>query len=209
MPPSPEKAEIQAPATGVESGVGLEVRVKSPTWEVGVGAVLQDFTPGEVILLLDDPIEAKTQVAVQVNTCSFHGDILYCKPSGTRWEAHVSFDDVDSSGLRRTPRFPVHIPARLFARGSAGPLDAMILDISGDGLGVEIGRAVPAQANVAVQSEDAVALGHVRHCREIGPGVFRAGILMQHIMRRDGELVRAAAESGWMSRLGLGRKKAR
>jgi hypothetical protein len=209
MPPSPENAKLQPRPTDGDSGVGLEVRVKSPTWEVGVGAILQDFTPGEVILLLDDPITAKTHVAVQVDTCSFHGDILYCKPSGSRWEAHVSFDDVDASGLRRSPRFPVRIPARLFASGSSGPTDAMILDISGDGLGVEIGRAVPAQANVAVQSEDAVALGHVRHCREVGPRVFRAGILLQHIMKRDGELVRAAAESGWMSRLGLGRKKTR
>jgi hypothetical protein len=198
MPPSPEEAQIQGPAKSGDLGVGLEVRVKSPTWEVGVGAILQDFTPGEVILLLDDPITAKTHVAVQVNTCSFHGDILFCKPSGTRWEAHVSFDDVDSSGLRRSPRFPVRIPARLFPTGTSGPIDAMILDISGEGLGVEMGSAVPSKVNVAV-----------RHCREIGPGVFRAGIQMQHIMKRDGELVRAQAESGWMSRLGLGRKKGR
>jgi PilZ domain len=209
MPPTPENAEIQQRGSGNERGVGLEVWVKSPTWEVAVGAVLQDFTPGEVILLLDDPIESKTHVSVRANTCSFHGDILYCKPSGIRWEAHVSFDDVDSSGLRRSPRFPVRIPARVFANGSGGPIEAMILDISGEGLGVEMGHGVQAQASVAVQSEDAVALGHVRHCREIGPGVFRAGILMQHIMKRDSELARAAADSGWMSRLGLGRKKGR
>lgn len=207
VPPSPEKAQIDVSASAGEPSVGLEVWVKSPTWEVGVGAVLQDFTPGEVILLMDGAIAAKTLVAVQVNTCSFQGEILYCKPRGGRWEAHVSFDDADSSGLRRSPRFPVRIPARLFARGSGGPVEAMILDISGEGLGVEMGCAVPVQANVAVQSEEAVALGEVRHCRQVGPGVFRAGILMQHIMKRDGELVRAAAESGWMSRLGLGRKK--
>lgn len=209
MPPSWEKAQLQHRAKSGVPGIGLEVRVKSPTWEVGVGAVLQDFTPGEVILLLDDPIQARTQVAVQVNTCSFHGEILYCKPRGSRWEAHVSFDDVDSFGLRRSPRFPVRIPARLFASGSSGSTEAMILDISGEGLGLEMGRAVPAETNVAVQSEEAVALGQVRYCREVRPGVFRAGILMQHIMKRDGELVRVAAESGWRSRLGLGRKKGR
>jgi hypothetical protein len=208
MPPSPEETRLQQRARVSERGVGLDVWVKSPTWEVSVGAVLQDFTPGEVILLLEDPIESKTHVVVRVNTCSFYGDVLYCKPSGSRWEAHVSFDDVDASGLRRSPRFPVRIPARLYASGSA-PIEAMILDISGEGLGVEIGCAVAAQANVAVQSEDAVALGHVRHCREFGPGVFRAGILLQHIMKRDSQLMRAGAESSWMSRLGLGRKKAK
>jgi PilZ domain len=208
MPPSPEKAQVQPRPRGGEPGVGLEVWVKSPTWEVGVAAVLHDFTPGEVILLMEDPVEAKTHVAVRANTCSFYGDVLYCKPSGTRWEAHVSFDDVDASGLRRSPRFPVHIPARLFASGSV-PVEAMILDISGEGLGVEMGQGVAAQATVAVQSEDAVALGHVRHCREIKPGVFRAGILIQHIMKRDAPMAQAGADAGWMSRLGLGRKKGR
>lgn len=206
MPPSPEKAEIQTPAKDSEAGLGLEVWVKSPDWEVGLEAVLQDFTPGEVILLLDGDIPAKTQVAVQAATCAFHGEVLYCKRRGSRWEAHVSFDDAEPSGMRRSPRFPVRIPARLFASGSS-PVDATIVDISGEGLGVEMAGAVPVSANVVVQSEESIALGEVRYCRQNAAGVFRAGILMQHIMKRDGQLVRAAAESGWISKLGLGRKK--
>jgi hypothetical protein len=217
MPPIPEKANPpQQPQSSTEDaarnrstrGLGLEVWVKSPTWEVGVGAVLQDFTPGEVILLLDDPIQAKTEVSVQANTCAFHGDILFCRPSGTRWEAHVSVDDVDASGLRRTPRFPVRIAARVFASATEEPIAGTIVDISGEGLGIEMASAVAVGANIAVQSEETVALGKVRHCREIAPGGFRVGVELLHIIRQDRDLAKAA-ESGWMSRLGLGRKKTR
>jgi hypothetical protein len=199
-------------STGKTAGRGLqlEARVTAPTWEIGLSAVLQDFTPGEAILLLDDQIPAGTRVTIQLNTSSFAGDILYCSPSGSRWEAHVSFDDVDATGLRRTPRFPVSIPARIFCSASDDPVDARIVDISGEGLGIELAEALPKDANIAVQSEENTALGQVRHCRELSTGLFRVGVQLHHIVKKDPELEKASADSGWMNKLGarLGRKKA-
>jgi hypothetical protein len=172
--------------------------------------VVQDFTPGEVILLLDDQIAAGTRVTVQLDNSSFVGDILFCSPSGSGYEAHVSFDDVDATGLRRTPRFPVSIPARIFCSASDAPLEGKIVDVSGEGLGIELTSPLPMQANIAVQSEENTALGVVRHCRELSPGLFRAGVQLHHIIRKDPDLQKASAESGWMNKLGvrLGRKKA-
>lgn len=218
MPPIPEKAEGQNPAKDRTKdapenrpglGLRLEARVTAHTWEVGLSAVIQDFTPGEVILLLDDPLVAGTHVAIEVNLCSFDGVILFCNPSGSQWETHVSFDDVDSTGLRRTPRFPVRIPARIFASSSELPLEVTIVDISGEGLGIELAEALPMQANIAVQSEENIALGVVRHCRELRSGHFRAGVQLHHIIRKDPDLEKASAESGWMNKLGarFGRKK--
>ncbi len=191
-------------------GLQLEARVTAPTWEIGLSALVHDFTPGEVILILDDQIAAGTRVTIQLNTCSFVGDILFCSPSGSRWEAHVSFDDVDSTGLRRTPRFPVSIPARVFAAVSDGPLEGTIVDVSGEGLGIELTVPLPKQANIAVQSEENTALGVVRHCRELSSGLFRAGVQLHHIVRKDPDLEKASAESGWINKLGarFGRKKA-
>src|SRR5579863_4752415 len=185
MSASPEKIKGQQPAKkqaesvpGKLGGLGLrlEARVTAPTWEVGLSAVFQDFTPGEVILLMDDPIPAGTTITVQVANCSFDGQILYCTQSGSRWETHVSFDDVDETGLRRTPRFPVRIPARIFVAASEAPLDGTIVDVSGEGLGIELPQPVPKQANIAVQSDENTALGVVRHCRELSPTLFRAGV---------------------------------
>lgn len=218
MPPWPEKIEGQ-PTTErnprrAESrsarGLQMEARVTAPTWEIGLSAILQDFTPGEVILLLDDKIASGTQVAVQLNSCCFAGEILFCEPSGSRWEAHVSVDDVDAMGLRRTPRFPVTIPARAFSSATAVPLEGRIIDVSGEGLGIELPVALPMQCTIAVQSGETTALGVVRHSREISSGLFRTGVQLHHILRKDAELEKASAESSWMNKLGvrLGRKKA-
>ena len=172
--------------------------------------MVQDFTPGEVILLTDDQIAEGTHVTIQLNTCSFDGVILFCSPSGSHFETHVSFDDVDATGLRRTPRFPVSIPARIFSSAIEAPMEGKIVDISGEGLGIELAVALPLQSNIAVQSEENTALGVVRYCRELSSGTFRAGVQLQHILKKDPELEKASAESGWMNKLGarFGRKKA-
>jgi hypothetical protein len=194
----------------VAQGLQMEARVTAPSWEIGISAVLQDFAPGAVMLLLDDKIAAGTHVTIQLNTCSFTGDILFCERRGSRYEAHVSFDDVDRTGMRRSPRFPVSIPARVFSNTSDGPLEGRIVDISGEGLGIELAVALPLQSNIAVQSEENTALGEVRFCRELLSGRFRTGVRLLHIMRKDPELEKAAAESGWMTKLvaRFGRKKA-
>jgi hypothetical protein len=224
MSPSPEKTEppeniedrqpkaehaLAGAANRVARGFQMEARVTAPTWEIGLSAVVQDFSPGAVMLLLDDKIAAGTHVTIQLNTCSFTGDILFCEPRGSRYEAHVSFDDADSSGLRRSPRFPVSIPARVFSNTSDAPLEGKIVDISGEGLGIELAVALPLKSNIAVQSEENTALGEVRFCREVSSGIVRVGVQLHHILKKDPELEKAAAESGWMNKLGarFGRKK--
>jgi len=220
MSPSPEKTEQAEKAEGrlptanqaaaerrLGRGLQMEARVTAPTWEIGLSALVQDFTPGEVVLLLDDEIQAGTRVTIQLDTDSFSGDILFCAPRGSRYEVHVSFDDVDATGLRRTPRFPVNIPARVFSSVGDIPMEGTIVDVSGEGLGIELAAPLPAQAHIAVRSEENTALGVVRHCREISSGRFRAGVQLHHIVRKDPDLEKAAAESGWMNKLGFGRRK--
>jgi hypothetical protein len=65
------------------------------------------------------------------------------------------------------------------------------------------------KSNIAVQSEENTALGEVRFCRELPSGIFRVGVQLHHILKKDPELEKAAAESGWMNKLGarFGRKK--
>jgi len=213
---SPEEIERQNPVAEQvpgkippARGLQLEARVTAPTWEVALPAVLQDFAPGEVILVLDDQVAAGTRVTIQLNRFSFPGEILFCALRGGRWEAHVSFDDADGIGLRRSPRFPVKIPARVFSSTSDIPLEGRIVDVSGEGLGIELDRPLPIQTNVVVQSEENIALGEVRHCREVSSGLFRAGVQLHHIVKKDPELERRYGKTGWINKLGaqFGRKK--
>jgi len=185
----------------------MAARVTAPTWEIGIPAVVQDFAPGEVLLLLDDQIASGTHVTIQLNTYSFMGEILFCAPRGGRYEAHVSFDDLDVTGHRRTPRFPVSIPARVFSSTSDVPLEGTIVDVSGEGLGIELTEALPMESNIAVQSGENIALGEVRYCRKVSSGLFRSGVRLHHIVKKDPELEKAYAESGWRNKLGARLRK--
>ena len=62
------------------------------------------------------------------------------------------------------------------------------MDVSGEGLGIELPSPLPMQANIAVQSEENTALGVVRHCRELSAGLFRAGGQLHHIIHKDLDL---------------------
>jgi hypothetical protein len=216
MHPKPEKAEPQqAAAEGTEAwqgsadGLRLEAWVTSPTWEVEFGGVLQDFTPGEVTLMLKERIALGMHATIRVGDLCFNGEILSCNPKGKLWETHVSFDDVDETGLRRTPRFPVRIPARAHIRGNEKPIEGVIHDISGEGLGIDLEKAVPLNGIIAVQSDEGIALGEVRHCRELSNGAFRVGVRFHHVMKKHPDHVKGLPQAGWMSKLGvrLGRKK--
>ena len=218
MPPSPDKIEGKPPApehsqASAESrtlrGLQMEARVTAHTWEIGLSAVVHDFTPGEVILLLDDQIAGGTRVTIQLNTYSFTGEILFCAPKGSRYEAHVAFEDVDATGLRRTPRFPVSIPAKVFSSSSDVPLEGTIVDVSGEGLGIELTESLPIHSNIGVQSGENTAFGEVRYCKQASSGLFRAGVRLHHIVKKDPELEKKYGESGWMNKLGarFGRKK--
>jgi hypothetical protein len=95
----------------------------------------------------------------------------------------------------------------VFSSASDLPLEGKIVDISGEGLGIELAAPLPTEAHIAVQSEENCALGVVRHCREISEGLFRAGVQLHHIVKKDPDLEKASGDSGWINKLGFGRRK--
>ena len=167
-----------------EAGLNIAAEVTSTMWGAGMSGILTDFTPGEAKLLLEGLVSPETQVQVAVGQFHFDGQVLFCERRNQQFEAHISIDDVDETGLRRTPRFPVHIPAKAFAPALAEPCEATIVDISGDGLGLETTVVLEVGSNVAVESDATLALGIVRFSREISPGHARVGVQLHHIVRQ-------------------------
>ena len=102
--------------------------------------LLEGFTPGEVTILLNEPIDEQRMVSVRLNSFTFEGHTLYCRPKQNQFEAHVSIDDIEENGLRRAPRFPVNLPAQLFL-SQAEPLAITIIDISSARAGNRVARA--------------------------------------------------------------------
>jgi hypothetical protein len=164
----------------------IDVRLVDVLSNYAVSGVLVGFTPGEVAILVNERLSEERTVAVHLNSFSFEGQTLYCGPKEDHYEVHVSIDDIEGAGLRKSPRFPVTIPAELL-RGDGGPVRITIRDISRDGMGIESPLALEYGQAIAVASGPAFVFAVVRYCRPMPGGMFRAGVEMHHLFERPPE----------------------
>jgi len=184
--------------------LNVSVYVTNPSWGVGMVGVITELALGEAKMMIEGLISLGTVVTFAINDFKFDGHILFCERRGQQYEVHVSIDDSDESGLRRTPRFPVNIAGRVSAASLESPVAATIVDISGDGLGLDLPVPLQVQSIVSIESESNVAFGVVRYSREVSPGRVRAGVQLHHIIRRGQAPEPAAARgrTGFMARVG-------
>jgi hypothetical protein len=180
--------------------LALPVRVVDLLSSYTIGGVLQSFTPGEVSILVDEPLSEQRSVTVHLNSFAFDGQTLYCRPRQDRFEAHISIDDVGANGLRRAPRFPVKLPAELFLP-DLDPVGITIVDISSDGLGLELPVSVETDQPIAVECGSVFIFGVARHCRPTAAGIFRAGAEMHHLFERDVELPKDSPRATFLQKL--------
>lgn len=161
----------------------IEVKIVDVLSNYTVPGVLVGFTPGEVAVFVGEPLSEQRAVTVQLNSFSFEGQTLYCAPYENQFEIHVSIDDLEDTGMRRSPRFPVSIPADLM-RPNGDPVAITIRDISREGMGIELPVPLAVGQPVAIASGPAFLFAVVRHCKTIAPNSFRAGVEMHHLFER-------------------------
>jgi PilZ domain len=175
----------------------LEAEVVDFLSNYPVRGVLAAFTPGEVTILLNEPVSEQRLVTVSMNSFVFEGHTLYCRPRQNQFETHITIDDVEANGLRRSPRFPVKLPAELLLP-SAEPVAITIVDISSEGLGIEVPQSLEPGQPIAVGSESVLVLATIRHCRRLSEGTFRAGAEMHHLFQKNITLPKASPRSNFL-----------
>ena len=194
----PDLPRHSAPSWNVE--LGVHVQVVDLLSGYSVPGVLQAFTPGEVMVSLGEALPEQRDVSVRFNSFGFEGQILYCQPKKTGYEAHITIDDAEESGLRRAPRFPVRVRAQLFP-AHGGPVDITIVDISSDGLGIESPVSLEIGQVLALASESVFVFAVVRHSHQLPGGMFRAGVEMQHLFEKPPEVPYDEARRGFLGRV--------
>ena len=187
-------------STGI-SGMNLAVSVTPFLSEVSIAGVIQDFTPGEVSVLLEEFVPVGHSVAVKFRNATFNGDVLYSHPKESRYQTNIRIMDSAETGLRSTPRFSVRLPARVFAGSLSDPISVNIIDISGAGLGLESPFLFSIGEPVAVESEMNIAFGVVRHCRKHSEQVFRAGVQLHHVIQKGEGTMASRRTSGILGRI--------
>jgi PilZ domain len=193
-------AEESADTSPRHSLLELEAQVVDFVSNYTIRGILEGFTPGEVTILLSEPVSEQRSVTVRLDSFTFEGQTLYCRPREDRYEAHISIDDVETTGLRRAPRFPVKLPARLLLRDASSVL-ITILDISRDGMGIELPMPVETGQAIAVECGSVFVFAVVRHCRELSNGLFHAGAEMHHLFEKPVEIPTDAPRSTFLSRI--------
>ncbi len=143
---TPDPALVGEPANSSDQwALGLEVRVIDFLSGYTLPAVLESFTPGEVTVTLNEPMSEHRLVSVQMNSFVFEGETLFCAPRERGYEAHITINDAGARGMRRSPRFPVNFAGQLFSTQADG-VAITIVDISRDGLGLELASAIGVRA---------------------------------------------------------------
>src|ERR1700730_648461 len=138
--------------TGV-SRMNLAISLTPFSSSISIPGEIQDFTPGEVSVLLEQYVPVGSSVALNFKDATFEGEVLYCQHKEGQYQTNVRFTDSAESGLRSTPRFSVKLPAQVFARNSSASMPGTLIDISGAGLGLELPVPLSVGEPVAVESE--------------------------------------------------------
>lgn len=178
---TPDPALVGEPANSSDQwALGLEVRVIDFLSGYTLPAVLESFTPGEVTVTLNEPMSEHRLVSVQMNSFVFEGETLFCAPRERGYEAHITINDAGARGMRRSPRFPVNFAGQLFSTQADG-VAITIVDISRDGLGLELPLPLESGQPIAISTGSVFIFAVVRHCRPAPQGLFRAGVEMHHL----------------------------
>jgi hypothetical protein len=184
-----------APLNSSQWALGLQVRVVDFLSGYTVPGVLEGFTPGEITVMLDEPMSEQRTVTVQLNSFVFEGETLYCGSKQSGYEVHISINDTAKTGMRRSPRFPVNFPGHLFA-AQANAVAIRIVDISREGLGVELPVPLESGQPIAISTGSVFVFAVVRHCRPAPMGLFRAGVEMHHLFEMPTKPVEEPTGSG-------------
>ncbi len=165
-------------------GSGLRVSVRQPNLPRAYQGFLNHFIPSEACILLLERFPIETPLQVEFNGFQFEGTVAFCKRKHGVFELHILINDFDGKG-RRDPRYVVNLQARFYTSFTERPVDALLVDISREGLGVNCAVQPEVGGTVAVESQANLAFGCVRYCRPVSPALFRVGILVYNVVTKE------------------------
>jgi hypothetical protein len=186
-------------APPAEPAIGLNVLVVDFLSGYTVRGVLESFTPGEVTIQVEEMIPEQRSATVQFGSFVFQGETLYCRAKGARYEAHITIG-ASENGVRIGPRFPIKLAGQVFPPES-DPVAITIVDVSRDGLGLELPMLVEPGQPIAIAAGNVFVFATVYFCRRLSDGVFRAGVEIEHVLEKPSIPDPTELSTGMMSRV--------
>lgn len=131
-------------------------------------------------------LEPGRKIVLGLETCRVELEVVYCqRPELGPCYLGARVIATAEAGIRKEIRLPVEIPAKVNVPGIFDHEDAIVVDISSSGLGLQIPSAVEVGSIISVDIGKGIVFGQVRHCIRKSSGAFQAGITIEEFITRD------------------------
>jgi len=165
-------------------GFGIPVVMKSSS--LNLVGIIEEIRPHAVSILVREAVAEGTAVSIEFGAVSLESTIITCQPCGSKYLACAVMLDSGECDRRSAERFPVTLEIRIWRAISDSPLDAAVVDVSAQGLGLELSTSLDNGETVMIESASNTAFGVARHCTPLCDGRFHAGVEVFHVMPKEG-----------------------
>ena len=146
---------------------------------------IRDIGTHALSIAIKQPLAEGSVVSVEFGAERREGEVVSCRWIGSAYQACIVFSDSNPSDRRCAERFPVTEDVLICADSLESQREAVVVDLSARGMGLEISAPLEIGEIVTIESACDEAFGVVRHCRELRTGRFHVGVEIFHIMPKD------------------------
>ena len=149
-----------------------------------VAGIIHDIQPHALSILVKQPL-AEGSVSVEFGAVARYAEIVSCRPKAGKYELSVVLANIRKRDLRGTERYPLTQEVQVQAASLDSPLSATVVDLSMQGVGLELIAPLRPGEVITIESDSSVGFGIVRHCTPLVDGRFQVGVEVFHIMPKD------------------------
>jgi hypothetical protein len=174
-----DHAEDQGAPTSLGRGIGVLIK----TSDLKLVGVIQEIKTHGLSIAIKQPLKVGSSVSVEFGSECRNGEIISCRRTGSTYETCVVMEK--AADRRLDERFPVTLEVRIVADSVGSKTNALVVDLSRQGMGLEIPTPLKLQETVAIETATNQAFGIVRNCQELPGGNYHAGVEIFHVIPKE------------------------
>jgi len=184
--PSAPDAPTGSPEENHEAknSLGRGIAVLITTSRARVAGIIHDIQPHGLSIHVKQPL-AEGSVSVEFGAVARYAEIVSCQPKAGKYELTVVLANINKRDLRGTERYPLTQEVQVQAASLDSPLAATVVDLSMDGVGLELVAPLESGEIITMEGDSSVGFGIVRHCTPLVDGRFQVGAEIFHVMPKD------------------------
>jgi hypothetical protein len=133
-----EKVPDHAEDQGAHSPLGRGISVLIKTSNLKLVGVIQEIKTQAVSIAIKHPLKAGNSVSLEFGSECRNGEIISCRRTGSTYETCVVMENQKAADRRIDERFPVTQEVRILADSLGSHTNALVVDLSRHGMGLEI-----------------------------------------------------------------------